>query len=48
MLRIYESYQGSIVAVKRVTEDEVNRYGIIECKQVADRIFKVIDLVEKP
>ncbi|HEY92486.1 MAG TPA: UTP--glucose-1-phosphate uridylyltransferase GalU [Dehalococcoidia bacterium] len=48
MMRIYENYQGSVVAVKRVAEDEVNRYGIIEYKQVADRIFKVIDLVEKP
>jgi UTP--glucose-1-phosphate uridylyltransferase len=48
MMRIFEHHQGSVVAVKRVTEDEVSRYGIIECKQVADRVYQVTDLVEKP
>ncbi len=48
MMRIFENYQGSVVAVKNVPEDEVSRYGIIECRQVADRLYQVTDLVEKP
>jgi UTP--glucose-1-phosphate uridylyltransferase len=48
MIRIFESYQGSVLAVKRVTQDQVSRYGIINCKQVADRVYQVTDLVEKP
>jgi UTP--glucose-1-phosphate uridylyltransferase len=48
MMRVFDSYQGSVVAVKRVTESEVSRYGIIACQQVADRLYQVTDLVEKP
>lgn len=48
MMRIYESYQGSVVAVKCVTGDEVTRYGIIKCKQVADHVYQLTDLVKKP
>jgi UTP--glucose-1-phosphate uridylyltransferase len=48
MTRIFERFQGSVVAVKRVAKDEVNRYGIIECGQISDRIYQITDLVEKP
>ena len=48
MLEIYQLYQGSVIAVKKVTADEVNRYGIIQPKKVAERVHQVVDLVEKP
>ena len=48
MMDIYQKYQGSVIAVKQVTEGEISRYGIIEPKEKADRIYQVTDLVEKP
>jgi len=48
MLDIYQRYQGSVVAIQRVTEEEVSRYGIIKPKKVAERTYQVMDLVEKP
>jgi UTP--glucose-1-phosphate uridylyltransferase len=48
MMDIYYQYQGSVIAAKRVGDDEVSRYGIIEPEKLADRIYEVMDLVEKP
>lgn len=47
MTEMHDTYRGSMGAVKRVTRDEVSGYGIIECRQVADRVYQVVDLVEK-
>jgi UTP--glucose-1-phosphate uridylyltransferase len=48
MLDVCQRYQASVIAVKQVTDDEVSRYGIIKPKKVADRVYQVLDLVEKP
>jgi UTP--glucose-1-phosphate uridylyltransferase len=48
MLDIYRRYRGSVVAIQRVSEEEVSRYGIIKPKKVAERTYQVMDLVEKP
>ncbi len=48
MMDIHQKYQGSVIAVKQVNEDEICRYGIIAPTRKADRIYRVTDLVEKP
>jgi UTP--glucose-1-phosphate uridylyltransferase len=48
MIEIHDTYGANVVAVKRVPRNEVIRYGIIDCRQVAPRIYQVVDLVEKP
>jgi UTP--glucose-1-phosphate uridylyltransferase len=48
MIDVHQKYQGSVIAVKQVDEDEISRYGIIAPKKKTDRIYQVTDLVEKP
>ena len=48
MLDIYQHYGSSVIAVRKVAEEEISRYGIIKNKEVTDRIHQVTDLVEKP
>jgi UTP--glucose-1-phosphate uridylyltransferase len=48
MLKIFDKYQGSVVAVRRVEPDEIARYGIIKPKKVAKNVYQVMDMVEKP
>lgn len=48
MLEIHQHYQGSVIAVKWVTDEEVSRYGIIEPRELAARVYQVTNLVEKP
>jgi UTP--glucose-1-phosphate uridylyltransferase len=48
MIQVYEKYGGAVVAVRQVSEEEVSRYGIIDCRKIGDRVYQVTDLVEKP
>ena len=48
MLGVYEQYGGGVLAVERVSDEDTSRYGIIEPEKVAERIYRVLDLVEKP
>ncbi len=48
MLDVYNEYQTSVLGVQKVAREVVNKYGIVDCKAVDDRVYKVHDLVEKP
>jgi UTP--glucose-1-phosphate uridylyltransferase len=48
MMEQYERYNTSIIGVKRVSEDEVSRYGIADAKEINERLYSVNHLVEKP
>ena len=48
MIEVYERYSSGVVAVERVNEEDTGKYGIIEPKQVDERIYQVLSLVEKP
>ena len=48
MIEVYNRYQHSVIAVEPVARENTKAYGIIEPKQVEDRVYKVLSLVEKP
>ncbi len=48
MVDIYKKYRYSVLAVQRVRDDNVSKYGIIKGTKIGKRLFKVEDLVEKP
>lgn len=48
MIDIYNEYRTCVLGVQQVDESAVNKYGIVDCKKVDDRVYKVRDLVEKP
>ena len=51
MIKIYQSYESSVVAVKRVGKEEISRYGIIEPSAAGglpERTYRVMNMVEKP
>ena len=48
MLEAFKKYEESVVAVMRVPQDEVHRYGIVEGAEVADGVIKVDRFIEKP
>ncbi len=48
MLKVFEEYEESVVAVQRVPQEEAHQYGIVEGEEVAPGIWKVTRLVEKP
>ena len=48
MIEIYARYEASVLAVKEVPEDDVDRYGVIRPRKIAPRLYQAMELVEKP
>ena len=48
MMDYFRKYKGSIIAVEEIEKDMISSYGIVDPKQVAQDVYKVRDLVEKP
>ena len=48
MLEVFAEYRTSVLGVQEVPHEVVNKYGIVDCKNIEDRVYKVHDLVEKP
>ncbi len=48
MLRCYQRYQATVLALQKVKYEEVSRYGIVRGKEIKKNLFKIEDLVEKP
>lgn len=48
MIEVYDRYGCSIIAVEPVPPEKTSAYGIINPKQIEERVFQVADLVEKP
>lgn len=48
MMDVYDTYQSAVVGVQPIPWDEVDRYGIVDGQQKADRIYETTRLVEKP
>ena len=48
MVKLYEKYQCSIVAIEEVPVDETHKYGVIAGELEADGVYRVHNMVEKP
>ncbi len=48
LLDAYHKYSASSIAVERVPEEKIQRYGIIKGHKIEDNIYKIEDMVEKP
>ncbi|MEG1880267.1 MAG: sugar phosphate nucleotidyltransferase, partial [Oscillospiraceae bacterium] len=45
---IYEKYGKSVLGVQTVPHENICKYGCIDGTKVADRLYKVSDMIEKP
>jgi UTP--glucose-1-phosphate uridylyltransferase len=48
MLEVYRRYSGSVIALWRVAEEGTRRYGIVKPKEMENKVYQVLDVVEKP
>lgn len=48
MVKLYEKYKCSIVAIEEIPKEETNKYGVISGEQIEPNIFKIDNMVEKP
>lgn len=48
LIDVYNEYKTTVVGVQKVSDEDVSKYGIVACRPVDDRVYKVKDMVEKP
>lgn len=48
MTRAFQQHPYTMLAVQRVPIKDVHHYGVIEAKKIGPRLYRVIDMVEKP
>lgn len=48
MVKLYNQFRCSIVAIQEVDPQETNKYGVIAGDMIRDDIFRVTNMVEKP
>ncbi|MBI2305033.1 MAG: UTP--glucose-1-phosphate uridylyltransferase GalU [Chloroflexi bacterium] len=48
MLEVHGRYGGSLLAIRRVEREQIGRFGIIDPERVAEGVYRVRNLVEKP
>jgi len=47
MIDVYAEHQVSVLALQRVADDQVSRYGVVKVARSDGRIHEVVDMVEK-
>jgi len=45
---VFERLKTSIIAVERVPQDKVHKYGVIKGKEVEKNLYEIEDIIEKP
>ncbi|KGQ27589.1 UTP--glucose-1-phosphate uridylyltransferase GalU [Gallibacterium anatis] len=48
MVKLFNQFRCTIVAVQEVPESETHKYGVIRGTQLSDDLYRVEDMVEKP
>jgi UTP--glucose-1-phosphate uridylyltransferase len=48
LLDVYRKYRGTVLALEEVPMENISSYGCVRANQLSDRVFEVLDMVEKP
>ncbi len=48
LIKVYEENQSAVIGVQEVEPEDTGRYGIVDCEEISERLYRVKNLVEKP
>lgn len=48
MVKLYNQFRCSIVAIEEVPADETHKYGVIAGEEIKEGVYRITDMVEKP
>ncbi len=48
MVKLFQQFRCSIIAVQEVEGDDIEKYGVIKGKEIKEGLYQVEDMVEKP
>ncbi|UFS70382.1 UTP--glucose-1-phosphate uridylyltransferase GalU [Geomonas sp. RF6] len=48
LLKVYERHGGTVLALEKVPMENISAYGCVRATPLEDRVYEVLDMVEKP
>lgn len=48
LLDVYRKYRGPVLALEQVPMEHISSYGCVKANTISERVFEVVDMVEKP
>jgi UTP--glucose-1-phosphate uridylyltransferase len=48
LLDVFRKYRGTVLALEQVPLENISAYGCVKANTISDRVYEVVDLVEKP
>ncbi len=48
LLDVYRKYRGPVLALEQVPMENISSYGCVKANTISERIYEVVDMVEKP
>ena len=48
LLDVHEKFKGSVLALEKVPMEQISSYGCVRAEALSERVFDVLDMVEKP
>jgi UTP--glucose-1-phosphate uridylyltransferase len=48
LLDVYDTYNGSVLALEKVPMENISSYGSVRANPITDNVYDVLDMVEKP
>ena len=48
LLDVYEKYDAPVLGTMQVAGEAITRFGVIDCEEVEEGVYKINDMVEKP
>ncbi|ABQ25376.1 UTP--glucose-1-phosphate uridylyltransferase GalU [Geotalea uraniireducens] len=48
LLEVYRKYRGPVLALEQVPMENISSYGCVKANTISERVFEVVDMVEKP
>ncbi len=48
LIKIFEKFKSSVLALEKVPIEETKSYGIVKGKQISEGLFEIEDMIEKP
>ena len=48
LLDTFETYNSSVLALEKVPMENISAYGCVKANQITERVYDVLDMVEKP
>lgn len=48
LLDVYEKYDAPVLGTMQIAGEEITRFGVIDCDEVEEGVYRINDMVEKP